>query len=238
MFWGAFDFEHADESPYSSGEIKDRGTDANSPGIGVRRASLRFSRLTIPQAQDAVVTHLDFLNITAGDPDDTWVDADFTTLEGYITTWWSSIKDRSTSRIVLDQIRWYRIGPGIVPPNPAVRITETNTAGTQADSVAPQIALTCTLRTVPRRQWGRMYLPVDGKIELTTDGYATTACVDDIAGATNTLFSSAASSDFLPVIYSPTRGKAYSVEKIQVDNLFDVQRSRRFSAPTYRKTYP
>lgn len=74
-----------------------------------------------------------------------------------------------------------------------------------------------------------MYLPLTGVTTLTGDGRFSLASVTAIANATNTLFSGAAAADFLPVIFSKVRGKAYGIESIQVDDVPDVMRSRRLN---------
>lgn len=237
MFWGALDFQYADESSYTGAQVKAGGTDANPPGIGVRRASLVFSRPTLSPPQDQMLCHFDFLNITGGDPDDTWVDADFASIEGYIDTMWTTLKTYAASHVVFDQIRWYRVGPGVPPPNPAVRITERNVAGTGGAGCPDQVAMSVTLRTVPRRQWGRTYLPCAKQGNLTTDGRWSSSAVDGVASAVNTMLQAASTADFRPVVMSTTRQKAYTVEMLQVDDLADVIRSRRFRPATYRKQY-
>lgn len=238
FFWGALDIIHSDESPYTAAQTKALGTSALPPGIGVRRATLVWNRTGMAPAQDKVVTHMDFLNLTAGEPDDSWVDADFTTLEGYIDTAITAIKPYWSSLLVLEQIRWYRVGPSIVPPNPAVRITARSVAGTGTLTMPPQVATSVTLKTVPRRQWGRQYWPTNAVPVTTGDGRLAGAAVTAIGGAVNALFVSATSAQFPPVIYSPTRGKAYTVETVQVDNVLDVIRSRRLNEATSKYISP
>jgi len=238
FFWGAIDIVHSDESPYTPAQTHPMGENALPPGIGVRKAMLVYSRLLHTPPQDQMTTHIDFLNVTAGSPDDTWTDADFAFLEGEIVNFQQLIAPQIHTKTVLDQIRWYRVGPGIVPPNPAVRILEVNTPGTSGTQGAAQVAATITLKTVPRRQWGRMYLPVAGNMIAGADGRFSQTAVQAVADAANLMFTNAAANEFLPVIFSKSRGKAYGIESLTVDNVPDVIRSRRFNEATFKATHP
>jgi hypothetical protein len=238
FFWGAIDFIHSDESPYTPQQTFGLGENGLPPGIGVRRAQLVFSRPTQTPPQDAMATHIDFLNMTAGQPDDTWTDADFSQLEGFLSTYVGSLAPLMHTSTHFDQIRWYRVGPGITPPNPAVRIIEVDILGTAASALPPQIAATVTLKVVPRRQWGRMYLPLTGQTALSSSGRFASAQVTAVANATDALFGQAQSVDMRPVVFSKVRGKAYEVEHLQVDDVPDVMRSRRFNEATLKVVRP
>jgi len=237
LFWGAL----TAESGYSGTQNVDMGASAQEgSGIGLRRAQLVFSR-TAPSgySEDTATTHFDFVNYTGGNPDDSWITSDFTTLETAITTWWTAIKPLLNVNCTFREIRWYRKGPGVVKPNPAARVTPVGVAATGAGSVMPpQVAISITFKTGLRKRWGRTYLPDINGTQFTTDGRVLSASCDTICTATNVLATSAASSDFIPVVYSPTVGKAYAWEQVQVDNIFDVIRSRRWDSTTYRKTLP
>jgi hypothetical protein len=208
--------------------------------IGIRRAQFVFSR-TAPAgfSEDVAVCHFDFVNFTGGNPDDSWTAGDFTTLETLLTAWWVTAKGLVNSSCSSREIRWYRLGQGITKPNPAVRVTSSVVAGSAANSLLPpQVAVSITRKTGLRKRWGRTYLPSIDTIALGTDGRITTARVDTLAGAENTLNTGAAAAEFMPVVYSPTAQRAYAIESVQVDNIFDVIRRRRFDSTTYRKRLP
>lgn len=235
--WGLIDAE----SGYTGGTTKDMGASAaEGTGVAVRRAQLVFAR-TAPAtfSEDTAVMHFDFVNITGSDPDDTWTAGDFTTVEGLLTTMWNSLKPVCNLNVSLREYRWYRIGPGVVPPNPAARVTAVGTAATSSSNMLPpQVAISITNKTGLRSRWGRTYLPEIDQSALTTDGRITSAKVDVVAGAVNTMYTGAAAADFIPVVYSPTKGRAYAIETVQVDNIFDVIRRRRWESTTYRKRFP
>src|SRR4051794_20634981 len=93
FLWGALEAESGDPV-YTTSQTKTLGASAvGGDGIGARRAQLVFTR-TPPGtgSEDVAVMHFDFLNMTSGEPDDTWTAADYTTLQADIAAWWTGIK--------------------------------------------------------------------------------------------------------------------------------------------------
>lgn len=240
-WWGEVEAYKTDEQIYTSTQRHPMGENAEPPGIGVRRAMLVFSRdPTVFGDEDVAVTHFDFLNLTNGQPDDTWTDADFVNLETDLGNWFNLIHGGMHPFITWREIRWYRIGPGVEKPNPPVRVTPQNIPGSATLGVnAPQIAMTITDRTGVRLEWGRKYIPISANGWLTTTaGRFTSSAVDTMVTATDALYTAAAGQDFLPVVYGPTRQKAYSIESVQVDDVVDVVRRRRWESPGYKRRLP
>jgi hypothetical protein len=162
-FWGAVDLELTDENVYDPSEVEPLGLNAQEgEGIGVRRVQCVFNREPVGSVEDTAVVTLDFLNMTDDSPDDTWVDADFLSLETRLDTFWTALKPHMWNRVRLVQYRWYRIGPEIVPPNPAVRIMAKDINGSATAALPPQIAITVTEKTAVRKEWGRFYIPCIG----------------------------------------------------------------------------
>lgn len=191
-------------------------------------------------AEDVAVMHFDFLNMTAGAPDDTWTAGDYTAIEGHLTTWWNTLKTAVGTYTTLKELRWYRLGAGVTPPNPPTKVTPIGTAGSNGSPEnAPQLACSISLHTGPRRNWGRTYLPGLTTFNVAaTGGLVKTTQVDIIANATHTLLTAAAAADFYMVVYSKTRQELLGVEQIAVDNIWDIIRRRRWEHPTYKKTLP
>jgi hypothetical protein len=241
MLWGALDWQNGTDNPYPSASTFSGGASAagGAGSIGVRRATLVLDRLTQTPAADSIEMHFDFLNYTSGSPDDSWITSDFTTLEGYLNTWWASLTGYVDSKTRLAEIRWYRYGPGIVPPNPAVRVLTIGSpvAGSGIGYHTPQTACSITFRTAVRRSWGRTYLPWTGAALGSTLRPGNADC-DAIANATQTLVNSAAGADFQLVVVSKRLSASLAVEKIEVDNTLDVIRRRRFKTSSYKKILP
>src|SRR3954447_8800278 len=165
MFWGAFDFAaHYSQAPaYTAVQTVSGGPSALPPtGIGVRKCQITILRNPGGVLIDPAVMHFSFLNMTAGAPDDTWITSDYTTLEGYITTWCTAMKPYMAGSAMFSEFRWYRAGAGVVAPNPPERINILGTpiAGTVTSNFQlAQAACSITFRTGSRRHWGRTYLP-------------------------------------------------------------------------------
>ena len=160
--WGLIDWQGATGNPYSTAQTKPTmGTSAAAgTGVGVRRCVLHVDRQGQIAGEDDAEFHFDFLNITGGSPDDTWTSGDYTTLEGYLDTFWTAVKGYVSTGAKLAGYHWYRHGPGIVAPNPAERVVTRSVADTSSvNGMAPQCAATITFETAVRRSWGRTYLP-------------------------------------------------------------------------------
>jgi len=239
--WGAFDLTFAQGTTpnYATTQFVTGGTSAVAgSGIGVRRATLVIDRTASQAGADNAVMHFDFLNFTSGSPDDTWITADYTTLEGFLSTWMTAVATSMPSGWKFTQIIWHRVGTGITKPNPAERNVTLGTpiTGSGGTNHIPQAACSITFRTGVRRSWGRTYLPwgmpVGAGLMLTS------AQCDSIASSTNTLVTSSATNDFQLVVVSAPLRSALTVESIEVDNVYDVIRRRRWKKSTYKKILP
>jgi hypothetical protein len=238
-WWGGVDID-AGSGAYDSSARVHLGTNAVAPGIGVRRYSLVFVPTPPGSFTDDVrLMHFDFLNLTGGAPDDTWTDTDYANVFNGMEGWFAAIKSYVSDQYTLREMRVYRIGPGITPPNPPAKVYPVGIAGTSSSTeLSPQSALSLTLKTAERKRWGRTYLPGLTSALLTTHGVASSSAVDAIGGALDTSFSALISDDFHPVVYSPTTQAANMVEQVQVDNLIDVIRSRRWRNATHKYISP
>lgn len=186
--------------------------------------------------EDVRVCTFHFLKLVAGSPNATWTEPNFTAIEDAIDTWWLTLKGNYTSAITLTEGRWYKAGPAIVPPQEPVRVVDFNSAGTLSGGayvqLPPQVAISVTEKTSARRQWGRFYLPAPVHSVLTAaSGRIATAILTSIADLTEELYTAANVANTPVVVYSPTNSTALTVDQIQVDDIPDVIRSRRFDQP-------
>lgn len=239
-FWGAFDVSYGIPAYSGSALVSAGSSAAAGSGVGVRRAQLRFIR-TAPGTftDDVAEMHFDFMNITGGTPDDTWTTTDYTDLETLISAWFTAVAGRMHTSHTFQEVRWYRVGTGVHPPNPAERVTPMGAGGTASGTMLPpQIAASITLKTSARKQWGRTYFPGLASASIIGNGAIGTGTVDDLAGATDTLAAGAASKQFYMGVLSGVAGSFFAAEVIQVDDVYDVIRSRRWRNATYRKDLP
>jgi hypothetical protein len=116
-------------------------------------------------------------------------------------------------------------------------------AGAASSRQAPQVALTTTDRTAYPRHWGRNYWPMPGSVGTTTIGNAPAGEVDATANGLAATYTQLMAADFFPVVVVtqvdkiPTRG-LLTVNKIQVDDVWDVVRRRRVKTATHKKILP
>jgi hypothetical protein len=206
--------------------------------------------------EDLDIITMHFLKAPGGTPTDSWADSDYTTLETALDAWWNAIKAKFMNTMTLTQYRWYASGPAWditpAPYNPARRITERSVSGGQTTGAAlpPQVAVSVTHKTATRPTWGRFYLPAMAVGVIASEGILDTTTTDLVASSTVTLFNAARAANLIPVVFTRARGEytrkdgtvlppkaasAHSIEAVQVDNLFDVIRSRRWETTTYRK---
>lgn len=240
MFWGAFDTTY-DIGAYSgAGKVSGGASAAVGAGTGVRRAVLRFTR-TPPgvSTDDVAEVHHDFINYTGGTPDDTWTTADFTTLETALVNWWVAIQGHISNDYHFSEIRWYRVGTGVFPPNPAERVTPMAGSGSSgAAALPPQVAISITYKTAARKQWGRTYLGGITVPALASHGAIDPDLCDTLGTATDALVAEAFSHEFLHGVTSKVAGSFLATETIQVDDVFDVIRSRRWKHATHKYDTP
>lgn len=207
-----------------------------------RRLQMQFSR-SVPSGytEDRAVITFDFLNITSGDVDNTWITSDYTSLETALDTFWTSIKPYVSTEHSLVEYRWFRQRFNDVdnpkpfaPAGPPQRVTARAVPGTSAAAVPYQIATSVTERTAIPKHWGRFYVPGTGApTNLAGSGRFTSSILTGFANATQTLYNSAVSSvGAYPVVPMTQLDKApiralLAVNEIAVDDIPDVIRRRR-----------
>lgn len=230
FLWGALDLELKD-GPGSDSFFTTSAAVASPTTLGCRRLVAVYNRGT----EDSAITTHDFLNITSGAPDDTWDDADYAAIETGFIGVWAAWKSRTHTSVTMHELRWYKKIPGVRVTGPAVRITSVGEAGTSsADALPPQVALSVTERTALRKRWGRFYQPGLTETINTASGRPLTTEVDALGGAVLAFSKSGQSRGIEPVVISDTVPGAYSVDMIQVDDVWDVIRRRRYAQPSHR----
>jgi len=152
-------------------------------------------------------------------------------------TFWEAIDQYVTQQIRLTQLRFYDVqsGPGIDMGDP-VRVVEYNNVGTGSSGpLPPQVAVSVTFKTAHRLRWGRFYLPGPTRAMCDNSGRLDPVAAQDIANAAAALANRGGTGAALTV-FSRKHWNHEDVEQVQVDDIFDVIRRRRFSAPHVRKT--
>lgn len=202
-------------------------------------------------SEDARVVTFHLAKISGGTVSSDWLAADFTALDAAYTTWWGAIKALYPNELVWDRIKVYKAGPAIVPPQPPVYDADKSVAGTDASNtpLPPQVAVSVTEIAGTKRHWGRFYLPGGTGTSVSAYGRVIGTTQNTIADATDVLYTALKTAGLEPVVYRPPLperetksgatlpargGSAWTVEKVQVDDVFDVIRRRRYKYPTLR----
>ena len=206
---------------------------------------------------DVRVATFHFLKLAGGSPVSTWDAGDFSTLMSNFNTWWVAINGMYGNETKLDHLKVYKDGPGIEPPNPPVYDGTINVGGTSGyDQLPPQVAISVTEKAGSRLYWGRFYLPAPHNVVCNQYGRLTSAATVTIADATDALYTALRAANLAPVVYRrelaqrqtaaekrsnttpgslpPRAASAWDITDIQVDDVFDVIRSRRWKYPTLR----
>jgi hypothetical protein len=193
--------------------------------------------------QDVAVTKLSFLN-TTGEMDHynpAIPNSDMGIVEEEFGGFWGAVNEFAHTSHGLAQFRWYRL---TTPSAPALGPMRVNTqgapaAGTDTESLPPQVAINVTLEVAFRKNWGRMCLPLTGDSGRADDGRVTTAAVDAIAEAAQTMFDTInGSSTFRCVVYSAPGGFYNDILGVRVDDTYDIIRRRRYEGVPYRALLP
>lgn len=241
----------------------------DDPGtLECRKLQVRWNRTPSGRAEDVDVITFTFLRRdVSGLPTDDWSDpSHYAAVETAFGALWTTLKPQYPSWYTLAQYRWSKDGPGWraspTPYNPAVRVTDVSVAGTGTNATStympPQVALSCTEKVAVRPSWGRFYFPI-AKCLTDTYGAVESSWRDAYADAFETFYLACRTAECIPVVYAPAlpirdrhragavvgqipaRGDVvYEVLSIQVDDIFDIIRSRRFRHPLVRdqRTFP
>jgi len=211
----------------------------------------------VTAGDDLRVFGIDLLKGAFGTPTDAWVQADFDAAVAAIDAFWGSIKDRYHAYTNLKKIAFYKRGPAIVPPQPPVYQVDRAVAGTSAvNPLPPQAAITVTEMAGAKPHWGRFYLPSPASDSVNIYGRISSAVATDIADAADVMYEAFKTAGIPAVVYRPALGvrqtaaekragttpgslaartaSAWTVDKLQVDDVYDVIRSRRWKNPTTR----
>jgi len=148
-------------------------------------------------------------------------------------TAWPTLQSFISNKYKVSRIKSYQEGPA---PNFPVKDSAVSHLGSATTSpLPPQVAVTVTEKTFTPTEWGRIYIPGFSAARSNTVGRLT---LDDVAIVAN--WAQALWADFtvapvhVPIVYQRSTAEEHQVLSVQVDDLFDVQRRRRYSAPLVR----
>lgn len=219
----------------------------------LRKLTVKWTRTPATGVvQDAAMCTFHFVNLTGGIPDESWITADYTAVEGAFDTFWTAEKMVFPTSLKLAEYQWRADGPAYRPfgssLSPTLRTIARSVAATGVgEGLPPQVAVSVTETTDSkftvenvegagtqlRNRWGRFYLPAP-VVSQVGNGRFGSGTASALADAVETFYETCVTAGLHPVVYSPTTGHAWSVKEIHVDDIFDVIRSRRYVEPLVR----
>lgn len=157
---------------------------------------------------------------------------------GRIQVFLEDIAALTSTKIRWKECRFYDIDPttGKLTANgdPIPLGDFTGSSGAQA--LPPQIACAVTFKTAKRKNWGRFYCPSLTVTSLASDGGFDTGALGTIADAAAALTGRDDGKESAFTVWSPTERTHHDPQSVQVDDIPDVIRSRRFSQALHRET--
>jgi hypothetical protein len=251
-------FQRTEPTQEGSVLVEWTGTD-----VEMRKLAVRWARTpSAGGAEDVDVCTWTFLRLDDSDvPTNDWSDpTHYSAIESAFDTCWTGLKGAFNPNTKLSQYRWSKDGPAWrvspTPYNPAVRVTDRSVVGSAAGGALmapPQVATTVTEKTSRRDAWGRFYFPAPTTAKFGADGRIDSTYVATLLSTWVTFYNTCRAARLVPVVYAPAlpvRDRhrngvvvgsmparddvVYEVDTLQVDDLFDIIRSRRWRNPTLR----
>jgi hypothetical protein len=201
-------------------------------------------------SDDARILTIDYIKLAAGAPVSSWDAADLTGIRTRFETFWTTLKPEFSADISLTRMKIYKLGPAVFPPQvPVYDATVASPATGSATPLPPQCACSVTEKAGSKQFWGRFFLPPPGVTRITQYGRFTTAFLTLVADAADVMYEGARVAGTPAVVYRrplpvrqqkngvqlPARSaSAWTVDDLQVDDIVDVIRSRRWKTPLLR----
>lgn len=166
------------------------------------------------------------------------VAADYSNLGNDLIAFLTSLRGLSATQLTWNYLTLHNLNVGHPVPNPAVYSASFSQAGSGGGSVLPpQDAVAITLVTIDRRHWGRFYIPSISQSYVDANGRITSSGTSLPIGYLRTLYGSAAGHNWYPIVRDTNVGdSARSVQSLRGDNVFDIQRRRRYARSTLTNT--
>lgn len=198
-----------------------------------------FDRSALSANEDTAILALHCRGMVSGLPDqlNPMDDTNRTDFANKISSWFMSLQGDITSNVSLREVRFYALGSSAAellgPPDKVVTF---NIAGSSASAASiPQFAVSVTLKTDARRTWGRFYLPGITAGHVDANGRILQSFCTSLATKTHTLTNRSGTGACLTV-WSRKNWTHHDPQTIQVDDVADVVRSRRFKSTHFRAT--
>lgn len=198
-----------------------------------------YTRARATGTEDVAVTSHDFWAPNVSDFNESWMSAIASAMSAF---YGENDPALFSDKCTLQEMRFYDDYNGDRTPGDVDKVIAIGNAGSAAGvMLPPQIACSVTERgeQTPKRHWGRFYLPGIPGAWLDVDGTIHSTVQAGLVTKLGELYSAWTTSDYYPVVWSilsPGPPGATKVEIIQVDEILDVIRRRRYESVTRRLT--
>jgi hypothetical protein len=166
-----------------------------------------------------------------------WTTDDRDAFNGAFATFWAAVNDRFSSQVGPTEHRFYNMpataGPLGDPAFTTLDPTQVGTASLSA-TLPPQVAITVTWKTAIRRRWGRIYLGglTSGAVN---NGRIDASTLTELANAIDAFGTALRGSGQGIVVWHRAGWSAEDVTDFTIDDVFDVQRRRRYDHASDRR---
>lgn len=206
-----------------------------------------FDRSAQNPDEDSAIFTLHIRGIAAALPDSlaSISNADRTAFAAAVNNFWDNIQGYVTGKCNLVAVKFYELGDNaeadMGPPKQVVN--GTNYGGSSAQTLPPQIASSVTLKHPStggvgkvNSRWGRIYIPGVTSDALDANGRFNATYTALLAQSAVALFRPVNGADGCKAtIWSRKAWAHFDPNVLQVDDVPDVIRSRRFSTTTRRE---
>ena len=195
-----------------------------------------FDRSLLAPDEDVAITTFHIREVIQGAPDIVDVtDQGRQNFVNDLSSWWTGLRSVIVTQVHFLEARFYEIpdqaGADMGDP---VLVQPFNAPGTSPSSpMPPQVALSVTFKTDTRKRWGRSYLPGVGISHNDAVGRIDATTRQTVADAYKSL-TDRSGTGAAAVVWSPTFRNHQDINEIQVDDVWDVIRRRRYSHPLAR----
>lgn len=205
----------------------------------VNLAQVVVDRELVRPDEDVAVMTMHWRAAQVAGPDDgtpmNGTDRDIATQK--IINFINSIATFISNKYEFKEVRWYDVRTDSLPVGPPLQVGPLGIKGASANSaLPPQVACSVTFKTALRKNWGRFYIPGIQSGELAPQGYFLTPMLAQIADAAAALTDRGGTVQQTLTVWSPTEKTHHDPQIVQVDDVPDVIRSRRFSSTLHRET--
>lgn len=153
--------------------------------------------------------------------------------------WSTALRTYLSGNFSVQEIRYYELPATPGPAGDPIHVqtgTLVGVGGSAAD-LPPQVAATVTFQTAQRRHWGRIYIP-GLAVPAVQAGRIIGDCCDQLGNKFASFVTNRKNANEGVLIFNRKLWTGLGVSAVSVDDIWDVQRRRRYATPLHRFQSP